>query len=264
MTEHVLARDRMNTFPGIFPSGTRGAVTLAYDDALSEHLDNAISDLEAANLRGTFYVGTRVSAPSCFQTRSADWRAAAARGHELGNHTQYHPCSADWVKPNFRLEAYTIARMEGELVAANCDIAAVVGNDSARSFAYPCSQDFVGPEKESYRPMVARLFPAARLGAGGGEVVDPMTIDFAAVPSFRMDKTSKVESTLRRIDEAVERGGWAVLLFHGVGGGHDINVSREFHRAICKHIAMKNDVLWCDTFLNIAMQIRRATNLPWH
>src|SRR5688572_9331856 len=120
--------------PGMFPGSARGAVTLAYDDALPQHLDIAIPDLEAANLRGTFYIGTRMGGSSCFESRPAEWRAAAERGHEIGNHTQYHPCSADWVKPNFRLEAYTISRMEGELVAANRDIAAVVGNDNPRSF----------------------------------------------------------------------------------------------------------------------------------
>lgn len=252
----------MSPFPGIFPHNARAAVSLTYDDALDVHLDMAIPDLEAAELRGTFYVPTRMPG-TCWQSRADEWKAAAGRGHEIGNHTQYHPCSADWVKPNFRLEAYSMGRIESELVAANRDVAEALGNDSPRSFAYPCSQDFVGPQRESFRPNVARLFPAARIGDAKRPSNDPMTLDFAAIPSIRMDHRGSAGDAIRIIDDAIESGGWAVFMFHGVGGGHEINVSREVHRAICKHIAMNRETIWCDTFLNVAMHLRAATNRPW-
>jgi sialate O-acetylesterase len=97
--------------PGIYPNGARGAVSLTYDDALAVHLDTAMPQLESFGLRGTFYIPTRASMADAWRERPADWRAAAERGHEIANHTQYHPCSIthDWVKPNFSLESYSLA-----------------------------------------------------------------------------------------------------------------------------------------------------------
>src|SRR3982751_5926104 len=98
----------MIDLPSIFPNECRGAVSLTYDDALDAHLDHAMPDLEAAELRGTFYIPTRRE--NAWRTRPDEWKAAHGRGHEIANHTQYHPCSGKhpWVLPNFRLEAYSL------------------------------------------------------------------------------------------------------------------------------------------------------------
>lgn len=253
----------MITAPNVFPRGCRGAVSLTYDDGPDAHLDHAMPDLESAGLRGTFYVPTHTPQPyNCWSTRPADWKAAAARGHEIGNHTQFHPCSADWVKPNFKLEAYSLARMEAELVHANEELTEVTGVTAPKSFAYPCSQSFVGPDRQSYQPIVSRLFPAARTGSSR-KLIDPMTLDFTAIPAWKMDVDTDVDLVTDFLDEVIDRGGWAVLLFHGVDGGHTINVTREFHRVVCKHIAINNEHLWCDTFLAVALYIRNATRQPW-
>jgi len=53
-----------------------------------------------------------------------------------------------------------------------------------------------------------------------------------------------------------------VLIFHGVGGGHAIDVARDIHRAICRELATRREEVWCDTFLNIAQHIRRKSK-PW-
>src|SRR5262245_64846761 len=81
--------------------GKTCAVSLTYDDALNVHLDNAIPILDSLGLRGTFYLSGYFPA---FRERVADWKAAAAKGHELGNHTLFHPCTGklpgrEWVKP---------------------------------------------------------------------------------------------------------------------------------------------------------------------
>jgi peptidoglycan/xylan/chitin deacetylase (PgdA/CDA1 family) len=238
-------------------------VSLTYDDGPDAHLDHAVPDLEAAGLKGTFYVPTHVGPPhNCWAARAAEWREAARRGHEVGNHTQFHPCSAAWVRPNFKLEAYSLARMESELLSAGRDVAEVTGIPGPRSYAYTCSQEFVGPDRQSYRPIVDRLFPAARSGPKR-RLVDPMTVEFASVPAWKMDGETDVDDAIAFIDEAAGHGGWAVLLFHGVAGGHGINVSREFHRAICRHVAGRRDEIWCDTFVNVALHLRRATGRPW-
>ena len=252
---------------GIFPGGRRGAVSLTYDDGLAEQLGRAIPDLDAAGLRATFFIHTGPRSPT-LHARTDEWRAAFARGHELGNHTVHHPCAGRhaWVKPNFSLEAYSHERIESELLEATRAIDELLGNELPRSYAYTCHEDFVGPDRASYRPIVARLFPAARGGETDHErpLTDPMDCDFAYVPSWTIAPTVRTDQILAQLDDAVVRGQWAVLTIHGVGGGHELNISRDAHRAVLRHFALRSDELYCDTFLNVANTIRRATRRPWH
>jgi peptidoglycan/xylan/chitin deacetylase (PgdA/CDA1 family) len=251
----------MMQLPPIFRNGCRGAVSLTYDDALDAHLDAAIPDLEAAELRGTFYIPTRQN--NAWQARPDEWKAAHARGHEIANHTQYHPCSGrhPWVKPNFTLEAYSLARMESELLGASADLTSVLGTGRT-SFAYPCGEWTVGPDETSYRPMVDRLFPAARGVATKKQLVDPFDCDFSYVPAWVLNEKTRADDVIGFIDDAIEQGRWAVVILHGVGGGHSINVARETHRALCRHLAIHRDQIWCDTFLNVAQHIRGSTTRP--
>src|SRR3546814_10339678 len=69
--------------PFHWPDGQRAAVSLAYDDALDSQLDHAIPALDRRGFRASFYLP--LSADT-LRTRLPEWRAAAARGHELGNH----------------------------------------------------------------------------------------------------------------------------------------------------------------------------------
>lgn len=165
-------------------------------------------------------------------------------------------------RPNFTLEAYNLARMEQELREASGDLAAVDGSGGPRSFAYTCCEDFVGPERETFRPMVARLFPAARGGAAR-ELADPYALDPAYVPAWAVVAKHAAADVTGFVDDAIARGAWAVLIFHGVGGGHNMNVARDVHQALCRHIADRAADLWCDTFLNVARHVRQATGRSW-
>src|SRR5688572_13336353 len=70
-----------------WPDGRRAAIVLTYDDALVSQLDHAVPALDAAGLKGTFYLMGRSSGLIVDR-----WRAVAASGHELGNHSINHPC----------------------------------------------------------------------------------------------------------------------------------------------------------------------------
>src|SRR5687768_4418779 len=82
-----------------WPHGARAAVSLAYDDALDSQLDHALPALDRYGLKASFYL--TLSNPAV-AGRMEEWRAAARRGHELGNHSLFHQCARskpgrDWV-----------------------------------------------------------------------------------------------------------------------------------------------------------------------
>jgi len=248
-------RSRMTVF-----APARAAVSLTYDDGMHEHLDHAMPDLEAVGLRGTFYAHTRPDGGSGFTARPLEWAAAAARrGHELGNHTRHHACRRAGAGRS--LFDYTLPQIEQELRGAAADLDAVVG-PAVRSFAYACCDTDVGPADApvSYVDVCDRLFPAARVG--GDALADPSTVDLRRVPSLVVREGVPVDRVVAFVDEAIERGHWAVLMFHGVGGGW-LNVERRDHQAICAAVAGRANRLWCDTFVNVALRVRAATNRPW-
>jgi len=91
-------------------NGKKCAVVLTYDDALNVHLDNAIPLLDSLGFKGTFYLSGYF--PGC-RDRLSDWQTAGENGHELANHSLFHPCTGgipgrDWVKPDYDLSSYTM------------------------------------------------------------------------------------------------------------------------------------------------------------
>ena len=120
-------------------NGKKSAVVLTYDDALNVHLDNAIPVLDSLQVKGTFYLSGYF--PGC-RERIADWRKASVNGHELGNHTLFHPCNGNlpgrqWVSAENNLENYSITRIRNEVRMTNVFLAAIDGK-MKRTFAYPC------------------------------------------------------------------------------------------------------------------------------
>src|SRR3954451_2184302 len=88
--------------------GKRCAVVLTYDDALDVDLDNAIPVLDSLGLKATFYLSGYSGA---LNKRVDEWRAAAKKGHELANHTLFHPCTGqrpgrEFVTPDYDLDKY--------------------------------------------------------------------------------------------------------------------------------------------------------------
>ena len=97
------------------------------------------------------------------------WQAAATRGHEVGNHTVDHPCSCNFDFGDSHLEGMSLDDIAHTIDVATRRLDALIPEQGGarRSFCYPCYQTFVGVgvEKQSYIPVVAERFLAAR---GGG------------------------------------------------------------------------------------------------
>jgi peptidoglycan/xylan/chitin deacetylase (PgdA/CDA1 family) len=237
-----------------WPDAARAAVVLTYDDGVDVHLDHAAPDLEAAGLRGTFFVPGHSES---LAKRLPEWRALAARGHELGNHAIFHPClrnvpegGRDWVRPEYALEGYTVERIRDEAAAMSTTLLALDG-ETTRTFAYNCGDTTAGGR--SYVEALRALFLAARIGEDR-VATDVRALDPMLVPSWMVADVAG-EEMIAFVKKAIDAGGLAVFMFHGVGGGHSIDVPREAHRQLLAWLAANRQTVWTGTFRQVMTHV---------
>jgi peptidoglycan/xylan/chitin deacetylase (PgdA/CDA1 family) len=196
-----------------WPDGQKMAISLSYDDALDSQLDNAIPSLNKHGLVASFYL--TLASPTV-RHRLEEWRAAAVQGHELGNHTIFHPCSAalpdrDWVPSYYNLDDYVIQEIV-DLVSG-----------------------------ENYLPEVRGLFVAVKgfesndktfanwwgaVGVSGSELIERIEIESAS--------GTKLFN----------------IIFHGIGGDY-LTVTSEAHNYLLDYLVDKRETYWVDSYINI-------------
>lgn len=223
--------------PGPWPGGRKLAVVLTYDDALSSHLDIAVPALDAAGLKGTFFLTGNALVPE----QIGRWRAAAAQGHELGNHTIRHACPQANYPPARRLdtsEAYDVEMMLAEIRAMNTMLAAIDGK-MQHGFATPCGQHMAGGVDYLPALRASGLVRYTRsAGWPGGKVLDPMD-----VPCRWFDEKATGAEMIAAVKSAAQTGGLVVLGFHGVGGDY-LKVSAEAHAQLLAYLKEHADTIW--------------------
>lgn len=232
--------------PFKWPKGQKAAVSLAYDDALDSQLDHAIPALNKYGLKGTFYLQLSSAA---IDKRLPEWRAAANKGHELGNHTLFHQCSKskpgrDWVGVHRDLDKLSVEQMKDQVVMANTMLYSIDGKRE-RTFTAPCIDKEAGGQ--NYIDAVKSEFVAIKL-EGGNVVPDMNKLDPYAVPvAFPAGVTG--QQLIDIVKEAAAKGTMANFTFHGVGGDH-LSVSIEAHDELLKYLAANKNIYWVDTFVN--------------
>ncbi len=239
--------------PFTWPRGAKAAVSLSFDDARLSQPDVGIPILDRFGVKATFYVCN----PN-IEKRLEAWRAAVARGHEMGNHTLTHPCSGNfpWSREN-ALEDFTLERMEQELVDAGALIRQLLGVQ-ATTFAYSCGQKFVGrgANQQSYVPLVARLFDIGR-DYSNELAADPWFFDLAAVPSVEFDGINW-ETARAFIDGAAKDGRWLIFTGHNVESSAvpRRSVSPDTLERVCAYCADPANGIWIDTVAAVGKHVR--------
>lgn len=234
--------------PPDWPNGERVAVSLSYDDALNSQLDNALPALEQANLKASFYL---TLASPVVSERLDEWRALAQAGHELGNHTIFHPCSKsgpdrDWVPEHNNLDSYTLARMAQELTAANSFLQAIDG-ETERTLTPPCSDRQVSDG--NYVEVFGHEFVAVK----GAETGLP-----EGFVSYLMPEGQSGKELIAFVKAATESGGVANIVFHGVGGDY-LSVSSQAHRELLRFLADHSDTYWTAPYKMIMKHLNQDT-----
>ncbi|MBQ5948193.1 polysaccharide deacetylase family protein [Massilia sp. ST3] len=236
-----------------WPNGARAAVSLAYDDALDSQLDHAIPALDRHGIRGTFYL--QLSNPAVAR-RMGEWRAAARRGHELGNHSLFHQCSGTgtdraWVEAHRNLDTTTPEQMRDQVLLGNTMLEAIDGQRE-RTYTAPCG-DMLAAGR-SYLPALRDAFVAIKAG-GGADVVPSMArLDPYAVAVAGPVNASGQEM-IALVRQAAARGTMVAFTFHGIGGDY-LSVSAQAHEELVRFLAQHRQEYWTDTFLNIMKHVR--------
>ncbi len=235
-----------------WPNGAKAAVSLAYDDALPSQLDTAIPQLNAAGLKGSFYLP--LSADT-IQSRLADWRAAAAQGHELANHSLFHQCAKslpnrDWVSKDRDLDQTTASRLIDEIRLGNAFLQAIDGK-TQRTFTAPCTDQLAAGTP--YLPLLTQDFVAMKTTVGG-VVADMQKLNIHAVPVITPSDVTGAQ-LIAWVKAAGAKGTMVNFTFHGIGGDH-LQISAAAHAELLQFLASHKDEYWTDTFLNLMLHVK--------
>ena len=234
-------------------NGKKCAVVITYDDAIDQHLDNAIPVLDSLGLKATFYV---TAFSQSMQTRLNDWKKLATKGHELGNHTLYHPCiggkGREWVKPEYDMNNYTVKRMADETRMTNLFLQALDGK-TKRTFAFTCGDMKIGDS--SFINAMKNDFVAAR--AVRNQMHKIQEIDLLNVDCYMVNGESGTQM-IDWVRNAVETNSLLVILFHGVGGGNALNVSLPAHREFLQYLKKNEKDIWIAPMLEVAEYIKAS------
>lgn len=250
----------LSSLPGYSQSyqnwnGKKCAVVITYDDAIDQHLDNAIPVLDSLGLKATFYV---TAFSQSMQTRLNDWKKLPTKGHELGNHTLYHPCiggkGREWVKPEYDLNNYTVKRMVDETKMTNLFLQALDGK-TKRTFAFTCGDMKIGDS--GFINAMKNDFVAAR--AVRNQMHKIREIDLYNVDCYMVNNHS-FEQMKEWVDQAVLTNSLLVILFHGVGGGNALDVSIRAHREFLRYLKKEEKDIWIAPMLEVAEYIRKQNS----
>ncbi len=246
----------INAQTGLPWQGKKCAVVLTYDDAIDQQLDNAVPVLDSLDLKATFYI---TAFSSSIQSRMNEWKRLSDRGHELGNHTLFHPClgGADrsWVKPEYDLRNYTVQRMIDETRMTNIFLQSLDGK-TRRTFAFTCGDMKIGDSSFIYA--MKKDFVAAR--AVRNEMHKINEIDLYNVDCYVANGENGGQ-LIEWAKKAMETNSLLVILFHGVGGGNSLNVSVSAHREFLVFLKQNQKDILIAPMLYVADYIRSSQHL---
>ena len=239
--------------PFAWPGGCQAAVSLTFDDGLQSQIEVAVPRLEARGFRGTFYLNPR---GEDWLAGLAPWQPIQGAGHEIGNHTIAHPCS---LNTGPELQGWTLERIEEDVREAQRRLHAGFPEQGARSFAYPCYESDVGrgPTRQSYVPVIARHFAAARAKGQSNRGNHPLYADLHHLSSWGAERMAAAQ-LIGLVEACAVEGWWGIFTFHGVDQGH-LPIAEHDLCGLLDHLARRGDRVWTAPVIEVALHILSAT-----
>ena len=213
-----------------FRDNRKGAVSISFDDGNQSPVTNGVPQMNARNIRGTFFIQT-----SYGELSLETLRELASQGHEIGSHSVSHVDLTLLSETDLRWELSESQR----LINLNIPAATCV------SFSYP-----YGRENEQVRAVTSEYYIAGR------NVWPPLNyyengpygqaVDFYNVGSYGADSMNigKIDIYL---DQAEQRNAWFSVFMHYVQDS-------ALFAQLLDHILTRD--LWIDTFSSIVRYMR--------
>ena len=240
-----------------WPEGKRVAVSLSFDDARASQVLTGLDLFERQGAKVTFYVN-----PRSMEKHVEKWRKAVEQGHEIGSHSDAHPCSGNFpfARKN-ALEDYTLAKLEADLNTADRDIQRLLGT-RATTFAYPCGSKFVGRSvnTQSYVPLVAKRFRAGR-GFRDEAANDPAFCDLAQLLGVDSDGMT-LDGMKDAVRKAAQQGGWLVFAGHEIGKPGNQTTEAQVLEDFLRYAKDPANGIWLNTVDTVAAYIQKHRTAP--
>ncbi len=241
-----------------WPENYQAGISLSYDDGLSCHHQSVAPELEAHGFRGTFYV----PAHSTLLTETEAWKHLAAQGHELGNHSCFHPCrkevGMDWVHDQYNLKIYSEDRWLAEMRVASLALSLIDGKDpKQRSFGNTCNHTIIGPDEDpiSLDNCIEELFVAGRGEHHDDNINVYESINFSNLGNTVLDKHD-FDGFKSHIDKCLEQKRWLIIEMHGIGKGtHNLFVESDVHTQVLDYLQSLKQI-WVAPVVEIANYVK--------
>jgi len=235
-------------------NGAKAAICLTYDDGMQTHIQNAIPQLDSVGMKGTFFINSPTGSSSVI-----GWKKAARNGHELANHSLFHPCprSIGWDE-EIATENYNVPQMLKEIKTVNMILENLDPKRKTFAYAYPCNHTEVGGQSYIEELRKSKLVSYARGGSGDKKIITPDFKDLnkMQVHSWAVPENTELQELIDYAEKAKEKGGLAVFQFHGIGGQW-LQVSNETHQGLLKYLSENKSDYWIASFSEVVAYIEK-------
>jgi len=237
--------------PKIDHSG-QAIICLTYDDGLLSHLKTVLPQLDSIGLKGTFFLNSIQGSSEAIGEASpatSGWTMAALHGHELANHTLFHPCPENlgWQKA-FAIESYTVSKIITEIKTENTILSLLDPARKQRAFAFPCNNFLV---HDTDYISIIKGQGLVKYGRAGGDrnsfVLDFKKINIMKMPSWMVEEGTTVTELIAFAEKVKATGGIGIYQFHGVGAEF-FQISKETHRAFLDYLKSHQNEYWVTNF----------------
>ena len=197
-----------------FKDGKSAAFSMQFDDSMETQADFAIPEMNKRGLVGTFFINP---ATDRYGRRRQTWEVVCPEhGHELANHTLRHKGAADYQEAD---------REIGE-----------------------CARHIwkLYPQKSRLRPFLSGGGTTWGISqAERGELMDKYYL-FRAPRRTSISDESQNNRPVVQAREAMEKGQWGLVGFHGIGGQW-ISTSEKAFVEMLDFLVENRDRLWTGT-----------------
>jgi peptidoglycan/xylan/chitin deacetylase (PgdA/CDA1 family) len=244
------------TFLSRTPGHRRVIVSLCYDDGLPCHHEQVAPLLEQHGMRASFYPHLQ----SRVLEQAAEWKRVAAAGHEIGNHTIFHPCyDQKWLDRTYHLKHYTPQRWRDEVKVANA-VLNLIDGCRRRTYGNTCHDNHLGEGEKmvAIETLAADLFVAAR-GEHTRRPVEMTNINWYNLGNKGIDGCGFAD-VRDEITSLANEGGWILYTMHSVGSrDHTLHIDEQQHRQLITWLAEQQHWIWTAPVRTVAETLRAIT-----